>query len=101
MVVKSPAAYTAEPCTASAECEIPLCLVLQPGDDVGYCTDRCQGGACPAGYECVHFSDLNEDLCAVRDDQGDRPSGQPCFASVQCVSAVCAWDPARRTGVCN
>ena len=81
-------------CTQAQDCSANgYCIGSQANPDAawpgGYCSPECPAsGACPAGSECVHFTDINLCLatCAQKSDCRD---GYGCWPGVVAGAKIC------------
>jgi hypothetical protein len=86
------------PCASASECAEGLCVSFQSDGIHHYCTRRCNGDVCPAGFFCDEYTYGHTGLAFCR--RGSRPAQPlpptapprlPCAADGECLAGlVCA-----------
>lgn len=103
---------TGSPCTAPTECTSGLCV--SDGTNQ-FCSARCTDDCgCPVGYHCFATTTAGVSVCAAGGntcstgrDSGTtmmptgHDFGEPCSASTECRSNLCAHASGATTGFCT
>jgi V8-like Glu-specific endopeptidase len=87
------------PCTANSECESGRCVSSL---DNSYCSRSCTVATdCPSGFECA------SEICVAKSgglapgSPSNGAFGKPCKGPQDCVSALCAQNPATGPNFCT
>jgi V8-like Glu-specific endopeptidase len=87
------------PCTGNSECESGRCV---SGPDQSYCSRGCSTATdCPTGFDCVGAVCVAKDGGLAPGSPSNGAFGQPCDGPQDCVSGLCARNPATGVNFCT